>query len=82
MTQVTVTVKGRITLRKDILKHLGAEPGDKITIEKLSDGRIQVRAAAQGKISDVFGLSRKSPRKPLAIGEMHRIAARGWAGRK
>ena len=27
MTQLTVTAKGQVTLRKDLLKHLGLKPG-------------------------------------------------------
>ena len=82
MSQLTVTAKGQVTLRKDILKHLGVEPGDKISVDKLSDGRVEVKAAAHGSISDVFGMFKKSRRKPLSIEQMNRIAARGWAGRK
>ena len=45
--------KGQVTLRKDLLKHLGVNPGDKITVDKLPDGRIEVKAARPaGKISD------------------------------
>ena len=82
MSQLTVTAKGQVTLRKDILKHLGVQPGDKIAVDKLPDGRVEVKAAAAGKISDVFGMFKKPRRKPLSVAEMNRIAARGWAGRK
>ena len=55
MITLTVTAKGQVTLRKDLLKHLGVHPGEKITVDKLPDGRIEVRAARPtGKISDVF----------------------------
>jgi AbrB family looped-hinge helix DNA binding protein len=82
MSQLTVTAKGQVTLRKDILKHLGVEPGDKIAVDKLPDGRVEVKAAAAGKISEVFGLLKSPRRKPLSVAEMNRIAARGWAGKK
>lgn len=82
MSQLTVTAKGQVTLRKDILKHLGVEPGDKIAVDKLPDGRVEVKAAAVGKISDVFGLLKKPGRKPLSVAEMNRIAARGWSGKR
>ena len=45
MNTLTVTAKGQVTLRKDVLKHLGINPGEKITVEKLPDGRIEVKAA-------------------------------------
>jgi hypothetical protein len=31
MSTLTVTAKGQVTLRKDLLKHLGVHPGAKIT---------------------------------------------------
>ena len=39
MNTLTVTAKGQITLRKELLKHLGVQPGDKIVVDKLPDGR-------------------------------------------
>jgi AbrB family looped-hinge helix DNA binding protein len=84
MSTLTVTAKGQVTLRKDLLEHLGVHPGEKIAVEKLPDGRIEVKAARPtGKISDVFGCL-KSQRKgrSLSIEEMNRIIARGWAGKR
>jgi AbrB family looped-hinge helix DNA binding protein len=55
MSTLTVTTKGQVTFRKDILKHLGVGPGEKIRVEKLPEGRIEVRAARPtGRISDAF----------------------------
>ena len=44
MSTLTITAKGQITLRKDILKHLGVEPGEKVIVDKLPDGRIDIKA--------------------------------------
>jgi bifunctional DNA-binding transcriptional regulator/antitoxin component of YhaV-PrlF toxin-antitoxin module len=33
MSTLTVTAKGQVTLRKDLLKHLGVQPGEKITVD-------------------------------------------------
>jgi AbrB family looped-hinge helix DNA binding protein len=82
MNTLTVTAKGQVTLRKDILEHLGVEPGQKLSVNKLPDGRVEVKAAPSGKISDVFGCLKKSGRRPLSVEDMNRIAARGWAGKK
>jgi bifunctional DNA-binding transcriptional regulator/antitoxin component of YhaV-PrlF toxin-antitoxin module len=58
---LTVTAKGQVTLRKDLLRHLGVPPGDKIVVDKLPDGQIQVRAARQiGHISIFSALSIKT----------------------
>jgi len=83
MSTLTVTAKGQVTLRKDILKHLGVQPGEKIVIDKLPDGRLEVKAAQPtGKISDAFGMLKKKNGPRLSIDEINAVAARGWAGRK
>ncbi len=83
MSTLTVTAKGQVTLRKDILEHLGVRPGEKIIVEKLPLGRIEVKAAATGKISDLFGsLKGKRRGRYLSIAEMNKVIARGWAGKR
>ena len=83
MGTLNVTAKGEITLRKDMLKHLGVRPGEKITVRKLPGGRIEVKAAhPTGKFSDAFGfLKAKRKGRSLSIDDMNRIIARGWAGK-
>jgi AbrB family looped-hinge helix DNA binding protein len=80
MSTLTVTAKGQVTLRKDILEHLGVSPGAQINVEKLPDGRIEVRAAPSGKISDVFNLLKKKTTRQLSIEQMNEIARQGWSG--
>lgn len=84
MGTLTVTAKGQVTLRKDLLEHLGVHPGEKITVDKLPDGRIEVKAARPtGKISDAFGfLSEKRKGRTLSIEKMNEIVARGWARKR
>jgi AbrB family looped-hinge helix DNA binding protein len=83
VSTLTVTAKGQVTLRKDLLEHLGVHPGEKITVDKLPDGRIEVKAARPaGKISDVFNFVKREDGPSLSIEEMNKIAARGWAGKK
>ena len=83
MTILTVTAKGQLTLRKDLLKHLGVQPGEKITVAKLPDGRIEVRAARPGgRITDVFGVLQRADAPSLSVEEIHQIAAEGWAGKR
>ena len=82
MSTLTVTAKGQVTLRKDLLEHLGVRPGEKITVDKLPDGRIEVKAARPtGKISDVFDFLKRENGPSLSIEDMNKVAARGWAGR-
>jgi AbrB family looped-hinge helix DNA binding protein len=83
MTMLTITAKGQVTLRKDVLKHLGVEPGDKIAVEKLPSGRVEVRAVKPaGQIADVFGMLKRKNGPTLSIEDMNRIATRGWAGKR
>jgi len=57
MQTLTITSKGQVTLRKEVLKHLGVQPGEKIFVELLPGGQMTVRAEKRtGKISDVFGI--------------------------
>lgn len=83
MATLTVTTKGQVTLRKDLLQHLGVQPGQKLNVNKLPDGRIEVRALERtGKISDVFGLLKRKGGRKLTIEKMNEIAAEGWAGKR
>jgi AbrB family looped-hinge helix DNA binding protein len=83
MSALTVTAKGQVTLRKDLLKHLGVHPGDRITVDKLPDGRIEMKAARPtGKISDIFNVWKREGGPSLSIEEINEIAARGWAGKR
>ena len=83
MSTLTVTAKGQITLRKDLLNHIGVQPGDKVAVDKLPDGRIAMKAARPtGKISDVFDLFKRRNGPSLSIEQINKLAARGWAGRR
>jgi AbrB family looped-hinge helix DNA binding protein len=83
MSTLTVTSKGQVTLRKDLLKHLGVHPGEKVAVDKLPDGRIELRAVrATGKISDVFDFLKRKSGASLSIDEISEIARRGWIGRR
>jgi bifunctional DNA-binding transcriptional regulator/antitoxin component of YhaV-PrlF toxin-antitoxin module len=83
MNTLTVTAKGQVTLRKDLLKHIGVQPGEKIVVDKLPDGRIAMKAARPtGKISDVFDLFKRRNGPSLSIEQINKVAARGWAGRR
>lgn len=81
MATLTVTVKGQITLRKDLLRHLGARPDSKLDVYELPGGRLEIKAAPpMGKISDVFGLLKREGQRTMSIEEMNETIAKGWAG--
>ena len=83
MGTLTVTAKGQVTLRKDLLEHLGVQPGEKVAVEKLPNGRIEVKAMRpSGKISDAFDFLKREGAPSLSIEEMNEIIADGWAGKR
>lgn len=83
MTTLTVTAKGQVTLKKELLQHLGVKPGQKIEVDPLPDGRLSVRAARpKGSIEDFFGILAGKTDKVATIEEMNEAIARGWAGLK
>jgi AbrB family looped-hinge helix DNA binding protein len=78
---LTVTAKGQVTLRKDVLDHLGIRPGDKLEVDLLPSGRAQVRARPGKPVSSIFVLKR--PGQPtLTIEEINEATAAGWAGER
>lgn len=78
---LTVTAKGQITLRKEVLRHLGVAPGQKVEVDLLPNGRIELRGAApKGSIEDFIGCAHRPGTKPLTIGQINEIIAEGWAG--
>ena len=81
MTKLTITAKGQVTLKKDILNHLGARPGEKLDVDILPGGRIEVRAARPTRpISDAFGFLKREGQPSLTIEEINETIAKGWAG--
>ena len=83
MTTLTVTAKGQVTLRRALLDHLGVRPGDRLSIRKLGDGALEVRAArVPGDISAVFGLLERKDAAPVSLDAMDAIIAEGWAGKR
>jgi len=78
---LTVTARGQVTFRKDLLKHLGLQPGQKIEVDLLPEGRFQVRAARpKGSIDDFIGCLAGKTTKVATIEEINEAIARGWAG--
>ncbi|HEY1838231.1 MAG TPA: AbrB/MazE/SpoVT family DNA-binding domain-containing protein [Rhizomicrobium sp.] len=83
MGTLTITAKGQVTLRKDLLNHLGVRPGETVTVNKLPDGAIEVRPAhSKGHISDVFNSLKHKGGQRLSIKQMKKIAEDGWAGKR
>jgi AbrB family looped-hinge helix DNA binding protein len=83
MTTLTVTARGQVTFRKDVLHHLGIKPGEKIELDKLPDGRVALRAAKPpGTIDGFLGLLAGKTKTVATLDEISEASADGWAGRE
>lgn len=82
---LTVTSKGQVTLRKELLQHLGVKPGDKIRVDLTPDGKA-VLSAAKGKLGleAFFGSLHRPGERPLSLEEIDEMStaarAKKWPG--
>lgn len=81
MTKLTVTARGQVTFRKDVLKHLGIQPGGKVQLELLPGGRAELKAdQPKGTWADFAGmLNGKGNGVKLTIEEMNDAIAEAGA---
>jgi len=83
MTTLTVTARGQVTFRKEVLQHLGIKPGEKIELDLLPEGRGIIKAARRtGTIDGFVGLLAGRTKKVATIEEIDAATAQGWAGKK
>lgn len=83
MAQLTVTARGQVTFRKEVLQHLGIKPGEKIELDLLPGGRAELKAVRPvGRIEDVFGMLAGKTNKRLTIDEINEAIERAWAGER
>lgn len=81
MPTLTVTAKGQVTLRRELLQHLGIKAGDKIEIEAHPGGELRIKAAQPaGSIEDFIGLLAGQTDKVATIDEINEAVSDGWAG--
>jgi bifunctional DNA-binding transcriptional regulator/antitoxin component of YhaV-PrlF toxin-antitoxin module len=80
MAIVSTTSRGQVTLRKEILRHVGIRPGEKLEIELLPGGEFRGRAVRKkGKIEDVFGMLAGKTNIKLTIDEINEAIAEAGA---
>jgi len=83
MTSLAITAKGQVTLKRDLLQHLGIQPGQRLDFEKLPAGELRIKAAKpRGSIDNFIGRFAGRVEKPLSIEEMNEIIASSWAGER
>ncbi len=83
MTVLTVTSKGQVTLKRDVLRHLGVKPGGKIAVNILPDGKATMQAVPPDKgIESIFGLLAHPDNPILTIEDIKKITEDAWAGKR
>ncbi|MDZ4162203.1 MAG: AbrB/MazE/SpoVT family DNA-binding domain-containing protein [Burkholderiales bacterium] len=81
MAALTVTAKGQITLRRELLQFLGVTPGQQVEVNKLANGVLALQAVAPQGL-EAFAGCLPPPSKALSVEEMNSVIADGWAGQK
>jgi bifunctional DNA-binding transcriptional regulator/antitoxin component of YhaV-PrlF toxin-antitoxin module len=81
MAVLAVTARGQTTLRREVLRHLGVEPGGKIEVDLLPGGKVQLSAAQpRGPIGQLSGLlAGKTNGARLTVDEIAEATARAGA---
>ena len=83
MATLTVTTKGQITLKQELLRHMNIAPGQKVEVDKLPDGRLMVQPAAKtGSIANFSGCLAKPGTPRLTIAQIKKITEDAWAGKR
>jgi antitoxin PrlF len=81
MASQAVTAKGQITLKRDLLQHLGIRPGERVDLEKMPGGELRLRAArTTGTVDGFLGVLAGKTKKIGTLEEINEAAASGWAG--
>lgn len=82
MPTLTLTDRGQVTLRKEILNHLEVRPGQKLEVEMLPNNEVRIRSARPtGRIQDVFGMLARKTNVVATIEEINETIKDGWAGK-
>ncbi|HHW4669393.1 MAG TPA: AbrB/MazE/SpoVT family DNA-binding domain-containing protein [Xylella fastidiosa subsp. multiplex] len=73
MSTLTVTARGQVTFRKEVLQHLGIKPGERIELDLLPNGRAELKATQpKGSFQELRGfLKGKTNGARLSIEEIN-----------
>jgi antitoxin PrlF len=73
-----ITVKGQATIPKEIRKHLGLKPGDRLKFFLHPDGTVVLLPKLSAR--SLRGMVRSRRRRPVTIDQMTKAAAEGASG--
>lgn len=81
MATLTITARGQVTFRKDVVRHLGLAPGGRVEVDLLPDGRAELKAAKpKASIRDLQGfLGGKTNGTRLTVDEINDAVAEAGA---
>ena len=83
MSTLTVTAKGQITLKQELLRHLKVAPGQKVSVEKLPDGRLALgMARPTGSIENFIGSLEQKGGPRFTIEQIKKFTEGAWAGKR
>ena len=80
MAALTVTAKGQITLRRELLEYMGIAPGQQIEVDKLAYGVLALQAKTTHGL-DAFVGCLPPPTKALSVEDMNALISKAWAGK-
>lgn len=81
MTTLTVTAKGQITLRRELLQYLGTAAGQQLEVAKFANGVLALHAKPNQGL-ETFAGCLPPPPKALTVAEMNALIAKAWAGQE
>jgi bifunctional DNA-binding transcriptional regulator/antitoxin component of YhaV-PrlF toxin-antitoxin module len=75
-----LTARGQVTLRKEVQRHFGVKPGEKIELELLPGGKGVVKAARKkGSIDDFIGCLAGKSKVKLTVDEINQAIEKAGA---
>ncbi len=79
---LSVTAKGQITLKRSVLDHLGVRPGQKVEVDLLPNGRVELIAAdgRAAKLSSLRGILKRPDQRVVSLEEMQESIEAGACG--
>jgi bifunctional DNA-binding transcriptional regulator/antitoxin component of YhaV-PrlF toxin-antitoxin module len=80
MVRLKVTSKGQVTLKREVLDHLGVKPGDEVEVDLLPRGRLTLQGPPKRHIEDFFSSLKNVHGLHFTIEEIGEEIEKAWAG--
>lgn len=86
ISKIRVPPEGQVTLGHDVLGHIGAGPGDEVTVALTPDGRAELRFADRTGMEkpgiEAFFGSIKYDGPPVSLEDIQQAIEDGWSGKR